>query len=304
MYFDADYAEGVGRYFGIPAAPVLKAVPIRSAGFSVTRIDRDVAPGNVQEIVFPASEAYFMMLYLETVSHADIIDGKSQPVCSFPAGTICLVDLQEGASIALHSSLHSLAFTLPRSLLDEVAWLSPERPLRGLRCVRGYCDPVISNIGMALVPLFAYPQASAEAILQHIAVALCDHLMTGYTEETEAFRNRPPGVKTLAVWQQRTAKTFMQDNMEAGVTVAMVADSVGLSPNHFSRLFRAAMGVTAHQWLIRTRLERAKDLLRDPSLSLKEIAQTCGFSDHSYFSKVFAKYTGLRPADWRRVRSH
>lgn len=299
-------AEGVGQFFGSPTAPVMRATPLQAAGFSVTKIDRTVTPGELAEVKIPPSNAYFLMLYLEHTRHADIrSDGSHADVCTYAPGTICLIDLRQGASVALHTNLSSLAFMLPITLFEEVCCLSTARSFRQLKCARSQFDPVINNLGMALVPLFAYPQVAASAVLQHIAVAVCEHLMTGYRdEEIES----PKGVRSpsrpLAVWQEKAALDFMRDNMASNITIAVIAESVGLSANHFSQCFKEVVGVTPHQWLMRTRLERSKELLAHPALSLNDIARECGFFDQSHFCKAFARHTGSSPTAWRQGRRH
>jgi AraC family transcriptional regulator len=58
--------------------------------------------------------------------------------------------------------------------------------------------------------------------------------------------------------------------------------------------------LSPHQWLLRHRVEQAKMLLRDRTLSLSVVALSCGFADQSHFNRVFARLTGLSPGAWRR----
>ncbi|WP_208247361.1 AraC family transcriptional regulator (plasmid) [Rhizobium sp. T1470] len=294
--------DGVGPYFGIPNAPCLKTVPVRSALFSVTRIDRAVANGEVVEIAMPPSDSYFLMLYLENTAHADIgRDGSRSPVRRFAPGTICLINMRYGASIALHSSLCSLAFTLPRPLFEEVSQLSTASSFRSLHCQRGEPDPVISNLGIAFVPLFGNGQLASSALLQHMAVAVCAHLLHDYhshevdLEETHFTAAGLP----LATWQEDAAKTFMRNNLGSHLSITAIAAATGLSANHFSQRFKKTTGFTPHQWLLKIRVERAKEMLANRSYALKAIAGQCGFCDQSHFTKTFVRHTGLTPTAWR-----
>jgi AraC-like DNA-binding protein len=303
---DCFVTEGVGQHFGSPNAPVIRAIPLQLAGVSVTRINRTVTPGELAEVSIPPSDSYFLMLYLEHTRHADIgPDGGHADVRSYAAGTICLIDLRQGASVALHANLSSLGFMLPVTLFKEVCCLSRARAFRHLKCARSHFDPVINSLGMSLAALFAYPQQAASAVLEPIAVAVCEHLMNGYREEGSASRTSvgPPN-RPLAVWQEKAALDFMRDNMATDITIAAVADSVGFSANHFSKCFKNVMGVTPHQWLVQTRLERSKVLLANPALSLSEVSRECGFFDQSHFCRAFARHTGSNPTVWRQNRRH
>ncbi|WP_292443559.1 hypothetical protein [Mesorhizobium sp.] len=124
----------------------------------------------------PAADAHFLMLYLESAAHADILsDGSHTKVRDYPAGSVCLVDLSAGAAIRLYSRLHSLSFVLPRRLLAEVSQHSSNGPT-DLRCLRGAFDPVLSSLSAALLPLF-WKRGGSDALLRHLALAICAHLL-------------------------------------------------------------------------------------------------------------------------------
>lgn len=97
----------------------------------------------------------------------------------------------------------------------------------------------------------------------------------------------------------RRALSHMRAHSHRQLRVAEVADIAGLSPSHFSRVFRAEMNETFVTYLNRIRCERASELLRTSTLPVQEIAHRCGFSDHSYFTKVFRSVTGAAPSAHR-----
>lgn len=292
----------VGLCFESPEAPCLTTVPIKSAAFSVTRIRKELAAQNALRVDLPACEAYFLMLYLKDARHCDIRpDGSQTQARRYGRGSVCLVDLQKGASIELQSSLHALAFVLPKALFNEVAEMSCTTKLHRLRCRRGEPDVVLGNLGIALMPLFETDSLSAPALLQHMATAVCAHLLHDYRDET--LRN---GVSesSLSVCQEKAAKEFMLENLADELSVAAIASTTGLSANHFSQEFKKATGFTPHQWLTRMRIDRAKEMLSQHFLPVKAIAAHCGFADQSYFTKVFSRETGMTPAAWRGAWMH
>ena len=65
-------------------------------------------------------------------------------------------------------------------------------------------------------------------------------------------------------------------------------------------MFRAATGYSPHNYLLNLKLERAQELLRNPSMSLIDIALDCGFSSHSHMSRLFHKIVGVTPSAYRR----
>ena len=82
--------------------------------------------------------------------------------------------------------------------------------------------------------------------------------------------------------------------------VADALESVPLCKDHFRRLFKADTGTTPVEYLNRIRINYAKELLENSTLSVKNIAQMCGFDDQYYFSRVFKKQTGESPKLWKR----
>lgn len=84
------------------------------------------------------------------------------------------------------------------------------------------------------------------------------------------------------------------------LSLQALANESGYSRVHFIRMFRAATGYSPHNYLLNLRLERARELLRNPSLSLIDIAFECGFSSHSHMSRLFHKSVGVTPSAYRR----
>lgn len=84
------------------------------------------------------------------------------------------------------------------------------------------------------------------------------------------------------------------------IDLGRAAGEAGLSPFHFLRLFADVLGVTPHQYLVRTRLRHAARLLADPSLPITDIAFDVGFGDLSNFARTFRRAAGVSPRDFRR----
>ena len=94
---------------------------------------------------------------------------------------------------------------------------------------------------------------------------------------------------------------FIADNYGKAIAIEDIAREAGLSPSHFTRLFRETIGDTPYQFLMRYRVERAKEKLADPSLAMIDIALGCGFSDQPHFSRIFKQFAGLTPSAYRKA---
>ena len=82
-------------------------------------------------------------------------------------------------------------------------------------------------------------------------------------------------------------------------TVGGLARLCGMSPTHFSRLFRRAFGTSPIDWLRRFRISQAKRLLVETTPGVEEIASRTGYGDRFFFSKDFRRYTGATPREFR-----
>lgn len=95
------------------------------------------------------------------------------------------------------------------------------------------------------------------------------------------------------------AEEFMRQNFEKSISLRQIAATASLSVSRFLFLFRRFYGESPIHFLIRTRLERAAQLLAYENLSIKEIAQESGFMDQLYFSRQFKKAFGKSPREFR-----
>jgi len=95
-------------------------------------------------------------------------------------------------------------------------------------------------------------------------------------------------------------KEFVYAKMEDELSLGELAQSVGLSTAHFSEMFRKSTGETPHQFVLRLRVERAKEMLRSAESRVLDVAIACGFKTQQHFARVFRHLCGLSPKEYRR----
>lgn len=88
---------------------------------------------------------------------------------------------------------------------------------------------------------------------------------------------------------------FIRTHLSSRISVEELALNACLSPDHFIRLFRQAVGTTPLQYINVKRIEKAQLLLLSDNMSVKKLAYTLGYEDTSYFIRVFRRITGLTP---------
>jgi len=97
------------------------------------------------------------------------------------------------------------------------------------------------------------------------------------------------------------ALQFMQEHLHEEISRDQVARMASISPSHFSRLVKQTFGVSFTGLLTQWRVERARGMLLFTEKSLIQVCMDCGFSDQSYFTKVFQRVTGRTPGEYRRL---
>lgn len=93
---------------------------------------------------------------------------------------------------------------------------------------------------------------------------------------------------------------YIDSHLQGNISLEELARIAQLSVHHFARAFRQSVGVPPHSYIVRRRVQRAKELLRTTNFSLSEIAVASGFTDQSHFARHFRRITGISPGLARR----
>ncbi len=127
--------------------------------------------------------------------------------------------------------------------------------------------------------------------------SLCFSLQESVEVFSECMFSRLPSKNYSLI---RTAIEFICANFNTNITLEDVAAKVHLNSAYFSTLFKQSTGSSFKEYLNMIRVEESKRLLTSTDYSIIDIAIATGFEDQSYFSKVFKKYTGITPKQYRR----
>jgi AraC family transcriptional regulator len=103
----------------------------------------------------------------------------------------------------------------------------------------------------------------------------------------------------LPIRQLRKVEDHVREHLAEEVPVERLAELVELSPFHFSRVFKESTGMSPLQFVVRERITRAQQLIRETSRSLIEIALDVGYTSPSHFAQVFRRLVGVTPTEFR-----
>jgi AraC family transcriptional regulator len=161
-------------------------------------------------------------------------------------------------------------------------------------------DPRIEHIGWALMEELESGSPSGLLYLDSIATALATTIVRRHSSLAIA-TDIANGVLHPSVLRQ--VLEFIEENLHRDVRLHELATVSRLGISRFKSLFRATVGVSAYQYLIRRRVERAAGLLRNGSMSISRVALESGFCHQSHLALQMKRHLGVTPTQVQRTVS-
>lgn len=94
-------------------------------------------------------------------------------------------------------------------------------------------------------------------------------------------------------------KEWIRSNYYIPLTIQDIASEFGYNPDYLSALFKKSTGTTLINFINKTKIEMSKPILSNYDATIKEAAYTCGFTDEKYYMKIFKKFEGMTPTQYR-----
>ena len=117
----------------------------------------------------------------------------------------------------------------------------------------------------------------------------------------QTFRHQDTGTEPARIWK---ARSFIHEHCAEELSLAKVAKAANTSANYFSEKFKQATGITFVKYVAQTRYQKAAALLVEADLRVSEIAFATGFQSLSQFNRVFKKFSGKSPTEFRAEARH
>jgi AraC family transcriptional regulator len=134
--------------------------------------------------------------------------------------------------------------------------------------------------------------------VQGLCIALLGMLSARYTIDA---RDELAAARRLSAAQQHHVIELVRDQLGTKLSIATMATAIGLSPQHFARLFKTTFGITPHAFVEAQRIDAAVAALRrERSLPIAAIAAVCGFSSQSHMTELMRRRLGVTPSAVRR----
>ncbi|MEM7488719.1 MAG: AraC family transcriptional regulator [Pseudomonadota bacterium] len=200
-----------------------------------------------------------------------------------------------------HCEFDLSALSLPPSLFEE-AWNGlghADRPLdTGPLHLQAFSEPFVFELALRIAGEAADDNPGGTLYVDSLSYALAAELLRLAGEiEPPQDAARPLLPEALG-----EVTTVMEDRLSERVGISELSDLLDMNVYGFSRAFRAATGMSPHQYLTNLRINRVKTLLDGTDEPLAAIAIDCGFSSQSHMTAAFTKHVGVPPGAWRRGR--
>jgi AraC family transcriptional regulator len=228
------------------------------------------------------------------------IDGQEVGVSRSIAFATTVIDLMKPMEMWAAGPFDYLHYYVSRDLLDKVATENKIAPIHSFRMVFFEQDLVVAQLTKAILGQVRNREPLSMIALEDVSILMSTHLLQHYGNGKEMRRAQ----QRLESWQKIRTEEMLRIHLEGNIRIADLASACQLSPSHFSRCFRETFGTSVHQWLIRLRIDIAKDLLRAPELSLAEVGFRSGFCDQAAFTRAFTKVAGITPFRWRKLNGN
>lgn len=294
------YGRVLGAHLHLDHVPALTARTIDKAPVAITRVWLDW-PAHGPTSPIPPEDAYMIVLQTGQPSRRELwLDGRPVRTEPLNPGEVALHDLRRQPTFKMYTPIDSVNFYIPRHSLDACADDAEAPRIEDLVFTPGIgvSDRILAAMGAAILPVFEDRDQVNQLFIDHFTSAVVVHIARAFGG-MHVKQGPPRGA--LAPWHERRVKELLDANLAGDLTLSMLAGACDLSTRHFTRAFRQSVGLSPHQWLLQRRVDKARELLRDPRLSLAEVAIACGFANQSHFTRVFTRLASITPGRWRRV---
>jgi AraC family transcriptional regulator len=275
--------------------PMFEAPPIGplcpSSSLLVER--RDLGPTSWQSHLLDDQLLHFFMK--PAVIGYSLRDAASVKIPVAPGQTV-FCPRKEWHNIRWDERISVLSIRIPDSALMEAA---RERPAaRSLEIVprQLVTDDRLTHLLLALDAERARGYSAGKLFVDGIEAAVANILLTSFNTFAPRAIPRKGGMAPCLL---RRVVEFMHANMDKQIGLKDLADCAGLSLSHFSFQFRASTNQSPHQYMLRLRVERSKELLSDSRLSVLDVGLEVGFRNQQHFATVFRNSVGVPPSVYR-----
>ena len=204
-------------------------------------------------------------------------------------GQFCVVPAGSSTRWTLSASATSLLLRLaPEQILETAGVMGLAPGAADLAPAIHIRDPRIEQIGWLMQAESSDGYPSGRLFVDSLACALAARLLKLGSPKAQV----PDQTKAMPAWRLRKVVDYIEANLDTDLKLAVLAEVAGFSVSHFKELFRNAVGMAAHRYVMHRRVERACACLAVGGMSTMEIALATGFSHPSHMARCIRAIRG------------
>lgn len=193
---------------------------------------------------------------------------------------------------------------LRNSLLDQaVDQVFDGNPRRGrIRPILGEAEPLLEQLSLAVLAALRTPGSGDRLYVDSLAHALAVQTLFALGAGTDVRQAQSAGRRDISNTGMRRVIDYIDAELDQDLSLAALAEVADYSPAFFARAFKRHTGESLHQYVLRRRIARAKQLLLASDAAISRIAAETGFSSQSHLTSAFRRFMGQTPGALRRGR--
>jgi len=276
----------------MPRPAVLSSDSSPWSGFTVEQYSGGPADANNESPLF-----HHVVVQLDRPTSFEQRSEGQTHTFHIPPGSVSLFPALQPITVRNRDTREFIVIAIDPRLVVRAAHevVQPER--LELRGQIGIDDPMVRGLALALraeiLSGYGGGRWYGEALVHTLAI----HLVRHYAATPQTVRDDTGGLGRRPL---RLVLDYIHEHLAEDVSLETLARVAGLSPFHFARLFKKTVGIAPHQYLIRRRVERAKELLLTTESEIAEIAVQVGFCDQSHLTSHFKRTYGIAPGAFLR----
>jgi AraC family transcriptional regulator len=252
--------------------------------------------GALHDVVQPMAD-HVIMTYIDTMQPLERRTGKSVTKGVARPGVVTIIPAGTSARWDIAGAVDVVQLYLPPIIIERISTEAGKAMPTGLVERTGYLDPVTSRFLVTAAEALEGNSTLDAMFRQQITDLLATRLLSAHVGTAVPLLPASGGLSPSVL---RRALERLRSENDADVSLTALAADAGLSRFHFCRAFKASTGMPPNTWLRLYRLEQAKAMLRDPSISIVTIAAALGYASQTAFSAAFRKLIGISPSEFRR----
>lgn len=252
--------------------------------------------GALHDVVEPMSD-HVIMTYIGTMQRLARRSGRALASGTARPGVVTIIPAGSSARWDIDGKVDVLQLYLSQPTMERIAAEAGKTAANDLVERTGHPDPTISRLLTMATDTFDDGAALETLFRQQLTELIATRLLASHTGTPTNYQPPSGGLSPTAL---RRAMERLRSDSDMDISLAALASDAGISRFHFCRAFKESTGLSPHTWLRQRRLERAKEMLRDPSMPIVFIAAELGYGSQTAFAAAFRRLTGETPTDWRR----